>query len=167
MYSVVSRESTSYDASMKRVDRKPKVVRERRVLTTMRLRRSLRDELEAAAQRSRRSVSEIAQELLDEGLRMRLCPGIYFSDEPSGRTAKVSGTGLGVWEVLRDFRQDNDVERLRRAFGHLSQAQLTAALMYYRRYPEEIQREVDANAAWTAETVEKAFPGLVTVFPVE
>jgi len=152
---------------MKRIARKPRAARERRVLTTMRLRRSLRDDLEAAAQRSRRSVSEVAQELLEEGLRMRRCPGIYFADEPSGRTARVSGTGLGVWEVLRDFRRDHDVERLRRAFGHLSQAQLAAALMYHRRYPEEIQREVDANAAWTAETVEKAFPGLVSVFPVE
>jgi hypothetical protein len=37
--------------------------------------------------------------------------------------------------------------------------------MYYRRYPEEIQRQVDANAAWTAETVEQAFPGLVRVLP--
>jgi len=150
---------------MKRTDRKPRLVSERRVLTTMRLRRSLRDELQAVAARSRRSVSEIAQELLEEGLRMRLCPGIYFADEPSGRTSKVSGTGLGVWEVLADFRRDGDLERLRRTFSHLSQTQLTAALMYYRRYPDEIQRQVDANAAWTAETVEQAFPGLVRVFP--
>jgi len=152
---------------MGRVDRKPKAVRERKVLTTMRLRRSLRDELEAAAQRGRRSVSDVAQELLEEGLRMRLCPGIYFADEPSGRTAKVNGTGLGVWEVLRDFRNDKDLERLRRTFSHLSEAQLTAALVYYRRYQEEIRREVDANAAWTPETIEKAFPGLVRFFPAE
>jgi hypothetical protein len=30
---------------------------------------------------------------------MRQCPGIYFADEPSGRTAKIGRTGLGVWEV--------------------------------------------------------------------
>jgi hypothetical protein len=50
---------------------------EPRVLTIMRL---------------RRSVSDVAQELLDEALRMRQCPGIYFADEPSGRTAKIGGT---------------------------------------------------------------------------
>lgn len=33
---------------------------------------------------------------------MRACPGIYFADEPTGREAKVGGTGLGVWEVIRD-----------------------------------------------------------------
>src|SRR5687767_7796304 len=69
---------------------------EPRVLTTMRLRRSLRRELETTAARTRRSVADVAQELLEEALRMRQCPGIYFADEPSGRTAKIGGTGLGV-----------------------------------------------------------------------
>src|SRR5215475_4517869 len=82
--------------------------REPRVLTTMRLRQSLRRELEAIAARSRRSVADVTQELLEEALRMRQCPGIYFADEPSGRTAKIGGTGLGVWEVVRDFSQDPD-----------------------------------------------------------
>lgn len=134
---------------------------EPKVLTTLRLRRSLRDGLVAAAERSRRSMADVAQELLEEGLRMRLCPGIYFADELSGRTAKVGGTGLGVWEVLSDFCRDNDLDGLRQAFSHLSQAQLTAALMYYRRYPEEIRRQVEANARLTPDVVEKEFPGLV------
>src|SRR5438093_398296 len=81
---------------------------EPRVLTTMRLRQSLRKDLEATAARNRRSVADVAQELLDEALRMRHCPGIYFADEPSGRTAKIGGTGLGVWEVVRDFSRDQD-----------------------------------------------------------
>src|SRR5919204_4449590 len=89
---------------------------EPRLLTTMRLRPSLRRELEAAAARSRRSLADVTQELLDEALRMRQCPGIYFADEPSGRTAKIGGTGLGVWEVLRDFTADQDADRLRKAF---------------------------------------------------
>src|SRR6266536_4115761 len=99
---------------------------EPRVLTTMRLRRSLRQALETAAQRMRRSVADVAQELLDEALRMRQCPGIYFADEPSGRTAKIGGTGLGVWEVVRDFSRDQNAGRIRKAFPQLSQAQVTA-----------------------------------------
>jgi uncharacterized protein (DUF433 family) len=39
---------------------------------------------------------------MEEALRLRMCPGIYFEDEPSGREAKLAGTGLGVWEVIRD-----------------------------------------------------------------
>ena len=133
------------------------------VSTTMRLRRALRRDLEAAAVRAGRSVSDIAQELLEEGLRMRECPGIYFGTEPSGRTAKVSGTGLGVWEVLRDFVRDEDVDRVRRAFPQLSSAQITSALIYYKRCSEEIRREVEANAALTAEALEERYPGLVRV----
>lgn len=136
------------------------------MLTTLRLRRALRDDLVAVAERSRRSVADVVQELLEEGLRMRVCPGIYFADEPSGRTAKVGGTGLGVWEVLRDFCRDRDLEALRQTFSDLSQAQLTVALMYYRRYPEEIQREVEANARLTPKVVEKEFPGLVRFISV-
>lgn len=134
---------------------------EARVMTTMRLRRSLRRDLEAAAARARRSVADIAQELLDEALRMRRCPGIYFADEPSGRTAKIGGTGLAVWEVLRDFSKDQDASRIRKAFPQLSQAQVTAALMYYARYRDEIQKQIDANAALTPETIASEYPGLV------
>jgi hypothetical protein len=43
---------------------------------------------------------------------MRECPGTYFASEPAGRTAKIAGTGLAVWEVLRDYVQDQDI-----AFG--------------------------------------------------
>src|SRR5437870_13815055 len=134
---------------------------EPRVLTTMRLRRSLRKDLEATAARTRRSVADVAQELLDEALRMRQCPGIYFADEPSGRTAKIGGTGLGVWEVVRDFSKDQDADRIRAAFPQLSQAQITAARMYYARHRDEVQAKIAANDALTPETIEKQYPGLV------
>ena len=129
----------------------------------MRLPRSVRTGLEQAAARARRSVSDVAQELIDEGLRMRACPGIFFAPEPSGRTAKISGTGLGVWEILRDFVHDDDLERMRRAFPQLSSAQITAALIYYKRFPDEVRRQVDANAAVTAEVLQERYPGLVRV----
>jgi len=134
---------------------------EPRVLTTMRLRQSLRRDLEATAARNRRSVADVAQELLEEALRMRQCPGIYFADEPSGRVAKVGGTGLGVWEVVRDFSRDQNADRIRAVFPQLSQAQITAALMYYARYRDEVQAKIAANDALTPGTIEKQYPGLV------
>ena len=144
---------------------RPRRYPEATVSTTMRLRQSVREHLEAWAARGRRSVSEVAQELIEEGLRMRECPGIYFASEPAGRTAKIAGTGLAVWEVLRDYVQDQDLERVRRAFGQFSQAQITAAVMYGSRYPEEIRREVEANAALTPEALALRHPGLVRVAP--
>src|SRR5437762_14174047 len=116
----------------------------------MRLRRSLRKDLETTAVRTRRSVADVAQELLDEALRMRQCPGIYFADEPSGRTAKIGGTGLGVWEVVRDFSRDQNAGRIRKAFPQLSQAQVTAALMICSRNRYEGEGKISANVAWTA-----------------
>lgn len=133
--------------------------------TTMRLRRSVRKQLEVWARRGSRSVSEVAQELLEEALRMRDCPGIYFASEPGGRTAKIAGTGLAVWEILRDFVKDEDVQRVREAFPQLSRSQLTAALIYFKRYPDEIQGEVEANAALTPDALEHRYPGLVHVVP--
>ena len=127
----------------------------------MRLRRSLRTDLEATAARNRRSVADVAQELLDEALRMRHCPGIYFADEPSGRTPKIGGTGLGVWEVVRDFCKEQAADRIRAAFPQLSRAQVTAALMDDGRYRDEVQAKIDANAAVAPETLEKQYPGLV------
>jgi uncharacterized protein (DUF433 family) len=127
----------------------------------MRLRQSLRRDLEATAVRNRRSVADVAQELIDEALRMRQCPGIYFADEASGRTAKIGGTGLAVWEVVRDFSRDQDAGAIRKAFPQLSQAQVTAALMYYSRYRDDVQARIDANAALTPEAIQRQYPGLV------
>src|SRR5499426_3807437 len=155
-----SRRST-YPRARRAVARRVTSTPEPRVLTTMRLRESLRRQLEETAARSRRSVAAVTQELLEEALRMRQCPGIYFADEPSGRTAKLGGTGLGVWEVVRDYSRDQKADRIRKAFPQLSQTQITAALMYYARYRDEVQAQVDANAALTPEIIQEQYPGLV------
>jgi len=100
------------------------------------------------AKRTRRSFSEVAQDLLEEAVRLRECPGIYFVDEPTGRVAKVSGTGLGVWEVINTYRGvGGSQRRLRRWHPHLSPAQLKAALVYYERQREEIDGAIEENRA--------------------
>lgn len=128
---------------------------------TLRLRPRLRTEIERIARRTRRSFSEVAQDLLEEALRMRECPGIYFADEPAGRVAKVAGTGLGVWEVVGLYADSGKNEQaLRKAFPQLSPAQIKAALLYYARFPAEIDEAIADNADLTAEAVQARFPGL-------
>ena len=79
---------------------------------------------------------------------MRTCPGIYFADEPAGRDAKVAGTGLGVWEVIRDYRAEKqDLKRLQRSLPQLNRAQVEAVLRYYATWPEEIDDLIAENAA--------------------
>ncbi len=130
---------------------------------TLRLRPQLRSEIERIARRSRRTFSEVTQDLIAEALRMRECPGIYFADEPGGREAKVAGTGLGVWEVLRDYLAAGRDERaLRKSLPQLSAAQVKACLLYYRRYPQEIDAEIRENAALTRGAIQARFRGLVS-----
>ena len=76
-------------------------------------------------------------------------------------TSRVAaqGTGLGVWEVARDFGIDQNADRIRKAFLQLSLAQITAALMYCARYRDEIQARINTNAALTPEMIEKQSPG--------
>jgi uncharacterized protein (DUF433 family) len=134
------------------------------VTISLRLRSGLRTYLEDLAARSRRSVSDVAQQLLEEAIRTRECPGIYFADEPAGRTAKIMGTGLGVWEVMRDYLAAGEREdRLREVFPHLTPAQMSAARNYFLRYRAEVQQKVDENAALTPEMVVARYPGLVRV----
>lgn len=129
---------------------------------TLRLQTRLRTEIDRIAKRTRRSFSEVTQDLLEEALRMRECPGIYFADEPAGREAKIAGTGLGVWEVIRDYLTAGRDERaLRKAFPQLSEAQFKACLLYYRKYPREIDAQIAENAALTREAVQAKLPGLV------
>jgi uncharacterized protein (DUF433 family) len=114
---------------------------------TIRLRPRLRAEIERIARRTRRSFSDVAQALLEEAVRTRECPGIYFADEPAGRVAKVAGTGLGVWEVIRDYKSvEGKAKKLRQWLPHLSTAQLQAATIYYARFPQEIDAEIADDA---------------------
>lgn len=78
---------------------------------------------------------------------MRQCPGIYFAEEPAGRVAKVAGTGLAVWEAIRDYlAEQRDETRLREALPHLTPAQIQAARLYYRAWPDEINELIADNA---------------------
>jgi len=129
---------------------------------TLRLRSRLRVAIERMAKRTRRSFSEVTQDLIEEALRMRECPGIYFADEPAGREAKVAGTGLAVWEVIRDYlAAGKDEKVLRKAFPRLSGGQVKACLIYYSKYPQEIGAAIEENAALTREAVQVQIPGLV------
>jgi len=129
---------------------------------TLRLRSRLRVAIERMAKRTRRSFSEVTQDLIEEALRMRECPGIYFADEPAGREAKVAGTGLAVWEVIRDYlAAGKDEKVLRKALPQLSGGQVKACLIYYSKYPQEIEAAIEENAALTREAVQVQIPGLV------
>jgi uncharacterized protein (DUF433 family) len=108
--------------------------------------------------RKNKAANAVANELLEEALKMRRCPGIIFSQGITGRRARVAGTGVEVWEVVYEYQiVGKDVEALKRALPHLTERQLIAALNYYRAYPEEINELIQSNEAITSRTVEGRF----------
>src|SRR2546428_185935 len=108
----------------------------------------------------RRSFAEVTQDLIEEALRMRQCPGIYFADEILGREAKIGGTGLGVWEVTQGYQAvKGNEKKLHKALPHVGPAGLKSALLYYRQYPGEIDEAIAENAL-TFEALEVKYPGL-------
>lgn len=117
--------------------------------------------IEEVAEASNRDFSSVANELLAEAVKMRRCPGILFADGPSGRRARIAGTGLDVWEVIATYGSlDRDGERLRRAYPWLSEPQLRAALGYYATYPGEVERQIARNEAWTKARLAERYPSL-------
>jgi uncharacterized protein (DUF433 family) len=115
--------------------------------------------VQTLARRSGRDISAVINELLDEGLRMRRIPGITFGESGGGRVARLAGTGLAVYEIVRTLRDvDNDPARLRDAYDWLSEQQLRSALAYAEAYPDEIEERLRDEADWTPERVWETYP---------
>ena len=99
----------------------------------------------------------LANELLDEALRMRMHPGIVFAEGVTGRRARIAGTGIEVWEVVDEYKEAECEEDLKEAFPHLTDRQILAAYKYYRAYPAEIDDLIRINETITAESVAGLF----------
>lgn len=113
----------------------------------------------ALAKQTGRPFSSVMSELLEEGLRMRRIPGIDFTDGYRGRMAKVAGTGIQVWEVVRDYRDmDACWDDLREAYHWLNETQLRAALAYAEAYPTEIDERIRIDEEWTPEKLYATYP---------
>ena len=118
--------------------------------------------IEELAEATRQDFSATAIELLTEAVKMRRCPGIVFADSPSGRRARVLGTGLDVWETIAMYNSlGQDLARLKEAYHWLSDAQLRAALGYYAAYPAEIDERIRRNESWTKERLLAEYPWMV------
>ena len=101
---------------------------------------------EAAAEG--RSTSDLAEELIDEGLRLRRHPLVIFRDGPAGRRAALTG-GPDIWEVINglvhgDVPVADRVDRAAAEFG-LRRQLVEAALAYYGEFTSEVDGWIAAN----------------------
>ena len=123
-------------------------------------RESTAERLKSEAAARSRSTSALAEELIDEGLRLRRHPLIMFRDGPAGRRAALVG-GPDVWEVIAgalggDVPAGARIDRAIASFG-LTRDQVETALAYYAEYPAEVDDAIadnrrvaeEAEAAWS------------------
>jgi len=126
---------------------------------SLRVPKDLDEQIERERKLRRTRWTDQVIELVDEGLRMRRCPGVVFRQGTSGRHAVVEGTGIDVWAVVQEWQDArSDWEALRASFPMLSELQLRAALSYYELYPAEIDERLTLEAEWTPERLAAEMP---------
>lgn len=119
-------------------------------------------EIEQISRDSGKEFSAVANELLEEAVRMKRCPGITFTEGTTGRRARIAGTGIEVWEVIATYKGiAEDFVRLRQAYHWLTEQQLRAAVGYYMVYKEEIARLIKQNEGLTKEHMRRRYPFLI------
>jgi len=127
------------------------------ITKSLRIPKETVEEIERAARG--RDFSAAANELLSEALKMRRCPGILFADGPTGRRARIAGTGLDVWEVIATYLSlRKSLKRLMTAYPQLDELKIRAALSYYKCYPAEIDGRIAENEEWTLESLKARYP---------
>ena len=127
---------------------------------SIRIPRTLQSELEREfARRGTGEWSAGVVDLLTEAVRQRRVPGVVFVDGRTGRRPMVAGTGMDVWELVAVWRAvGEDAQRFREATEWLTDTQRAAALNYYALYPEEIERRLAVDEAWTPERLQRELP---------
>ena len=92
---------------------------------------------------------------------MRRCPGVTFADGPTGRRARIAGTGIDIWEFIATFKGlGENYDKLKQTYHWLSDQQIRSALSYYALYPDEVDEKIICNEDITQEQVIKRFPFL-------
>ena len=118
-------------------------------------------EIEALASVTGRDFSGVARDLLIDAVKMRRCPGVTFVDGPTGKRAKIAGTGIDIWEFIAVFKGlDENYNKLKETYHWLSDQQLRSALSYYALYPDEIDEKIARNEDITQAQITKRFPFL-------
>jgi predicted transcriptional regulator len=129
-----------YDVAMNERPGPKKAVRE---VSSFRLPPDMVRRLDSRAAIQGSTRTALAEQYLEEGLRLVEHPGIRFADGPAGRRAAVVG-GPDVWEIVMVLKANGgDVDEVASLLD-LPAPRVQVALRYYLTYTDEID-------AWLAE----------------
>lgn len=131
------------------------------VQKSIRIQEKTLKEIEEISKGSGKEFSAITNELLEEALKMKRCPGIVFTEGTTGRRARIAGTGIEVWEVIATYKGvGNDFSRLRKTYHWLTEQQLKAAVGYYAFYTDEIDTLIKQNEELDRKHIHEKYPFL-------
>jgi len=129
------------------------------VVKSIRIDKKTLSEVESLLHMKKETFSSLTSELITEAVKMRKCPGIVFVDGPAGRRARIEGTGIDIWEFISAYLElNNDIHALKEAFHWLTDRQIMAAIGYAKTYPEEIEKLIEMNRAWSKEKAHSELP---------
>jgi uncharacterized protein (DUF433 family) len=97
------------------------------------------------AELSGRTKTALAEEYLEEGLRMAEHPGIVFRDGAAGRRPGLAGSRLDVWEVVETIHDEGGDVDAAAAYLGIAPAMVRIALDYYLDYRDDIDRWIERN----------------------
>ena len=133
----------------------------RTVQKSIRLPEQTVQEIETLATKSGREFSHLVRDMIVEAVKMRHCPGISFAEGPTGRRAKIAGSGIDVWEFVATLKGlGENYDKLRRTYHWLTDQQIRAALSFYSQYPDEIDEQISRSEAMTRDKVFERYPFL-------
>jgi uncharacterized protein (DUF433 family) len=131
------------------------------VQKSIRIQEKTLKEIEKISRNSGKEFSAVTNELLEEALRMKRCPGIIFTEGTTGRRARIAGTGIEVWEVIATYKGiAKDFARLSKTYHWLTEQQLRAAIGYYAIYTDEIDTLIKQNEELDRKQIHEKYPFL-------
>jgi len=119
--------------------------------------------LQEQAARYQTAPRTLAEQMVEEGIRMRRHPGIVFVERGTGRrdAALAARPRLSVWHVVEAVTGSTSVSAAA-SYLSLHVAEVERALAYYKDQPEEIDQRITANDA-EMERIMRLYPSTADV----
>ena len=98
--------------------------------------------------------TRVAEQYIEEAVRMADHPGIVFRDGAGGRRAALAGHRLDVWQVVETVGHEGGSLEAAGEYLGVSPGLVGAAVGYYADYRDEIDQWIERNSAMAREAEE-------------
>lgn len=111
--------------------------------------------IEREANRTGRPLTTLAGDLLEEGLAMRLYPGIAYREGAAGRRPALLGHRIDVYQVVETVEAEaGDLERAAKYFG-VPVGLVRSAMEYYADHREAVDQWIARERKYATEAEQR------------